>query len=57
VWWWFLNWFLIVLNLRKIIYKLYDLDKLAMHGGAVIEQKWVEESKRGRIEGKSSTCN
>jgi hypothetical protein len=29
-----------------------------MHGGAVIQQKKsVEESKRGRIEEKSSTCN
>jgi hypothetical protein len=29
---------------------LYDLDKPAMHGGAVIQQKSVEESKRGSIE-------
>jgi hypothetical protein len=45
VWWWFLNGFLVV-NFEKNNIDLYDLDKAAMHGGGVIQQKWVEESKR-----------
>jgi hypothetical protein len=53
-----LKWVFNSIKFEKNNIKLYDLDKPAMHGGAVIQQKWVEESKRGRIEGKSSsTCN
>jgi hypothetical protein len=53
VWWLFLNGFFSSINFEKNNIKLYDLDKPAMHGGGVIQQKSVEESKKGKDRRKS----